>query len=97
LPAGSSNAAWFDALDDATRRLIAFKADALVVSLGVDTFAEDPISKFQLREPEYVRLGAQLAALKLPTLFVLEGGYAVADIGHNVAHVLSSFDDAVAG
>ena len=36
----------------------------------------------------------QLAALGLPTLFVLEGGYAVAEIGHNVAHVLRSFDDA---
>jgi acetoin utilization deacetylase AcuC-like enzyme len=96
LAAGSSNAAWFDALGDATRRISAFKPDALVISLGVDTFAEDPISKFQLREPEYLRLGAQLAALGLPTLFVLEGGYAVAEIGHNVAHVLRSFDDATA-
>jgi acetoin utilization deacetylase AcuC-like enzyme len=96
LPAGSSNAAWFDALGDATRKISAFKPDALVISLGVDTFAEDPISKFQLREPEYLRLGAQLAALKLPTLFVLEGGYAVAEIGHNVAHVLRSFDDSAA-
>jgi acetoin utilization deacetylase AcuC-like enzyme len=94
LPAGSSNALWFDALGDAVRRVAAFKADALVISLGVDTFADDPISKFQLREPEYLRLGAQLAALGLPTLFVLEGGYAVAEIGHNVAHVLRGFEDA---
>jgi len=97
LPAGSSNAAWFDALGDATRRLVAFKPDALVVSLGVDTYAEDPISKFQLRQPEYLRLGGQLAALELPTLFILEGGYAVAEIGHNVAHVLRSFEAAAAG
>jgi acetoin utilization deacetylase AcuC-like enzyme len=95
LPAGSSNAAWFDALGDAAQRIIAFKPDALVISLGVDTFADDPISKFQLREPEYLRLGAQIAGLKLPTLFVLEGGYAVSEIGHNVAHVLRGFGDAV--
>lgn len=68
---------------------------AMVVSLGVDTFADDPISKFQLREPEYLRLGVQIAALNLPTLFVLEGGYAVSEIGHNVAHVLRGFDDAI--
>jgi acetoin utilization deacetylase AcuC-like enzyme len=92
LPAGSSNEAWFDALDDATRRIAAFEPDALVISLGVDTFADDPISKFQLRQPEYLRLGSRLAALKLPTLFVLEGGYAVAEIGHNVAHVLHGFE-----
>jgi acetoin utilization deacetylase AcuC-like enzyme len=95
LPAGSSNALWFDALGDAERRLTAFKPDALVVSLGVDTFADDPISKFQLREPEFLRLGAQIAALKLPTVFIFEGGYAVAEIGHNVAHVLRAFEDAI--
>ena len=95
LPAGSSNASWFDALGDAVQRIHAFKPDALVISLGVDTFADDPISKFQLREPEFLRLGAQIAGLGLPTLFVLEGGYAVSEIGHNVAHVLRGFEDAV--
>jgi acetoin utilization deacetylase AcuC-like enzyme len=60
----------------------------------VDTFADDPISKFQLREPEYLKLGAQIEALNLPTVFILEGGYAVAEIGHNVAHVLRGFEDA---
>ena len=67
-----------------------------MVSLGVDTFAGDPISTFQLRSPEYQRLGERLARLALPTLFVLEGGYAVAEIGDNVALVLGSFDAAVA-
>ena len=67
-----------------------------MVSLGVDTFADDPISKFQLREPEYVRLGQALAALGLPVLFILEGGYAVAEIGDNVAEVLAAFDAAAA-
>lgn len=95
LPAGSSNEAWFDALADAVRRINEYQPDALVISLGVDTFADDPISSFQLREPEYLRLGAQLAALGLPTVFILEGGYAVAEIGDNVAHVLRGFLDAI--
>jgi acetoin utilization deacetylase AcuC-like enzyme len=30
----------------------------------------------------------------LPTLFVFEGGYAVAEIGENVANVLRGFEDA---
>jgi acetoin utilization deacetylase AcuC-like enzyme len=64
-----------------------------VVSLGVDTYAGDPISKFKLDAPEYLRMGSQLAGLGLPTLFVMEGGYAVQEIGVNVAHVLRGFRD----
>ena len=95
LPAGCDNERWFAALAQACERIRRYAPQALVVSLGVDTFADDPISKFQLREPEYVRLGQALAALGLPVLFILEGGYAVAEIGDNVAHVLGSFDRAV--
>jgi acetoin utilization deacetylase AcuC-like enzyme len=94
LAAGSSNAQWFDALAAAAKRIREFEADALVISLGVDTFVGDPISKFQLDAPEYLRMGSQLADLGLPTLFVLEGGYAVQEIGENVAHVLQGFMDA---
>ena len=94
LPAGCSNARWFDALEGACQRIAQHQADALVVSLGVDTFAGDPISKFKLEAPEYQRLGDRLTRLGLPTVFVLEGGYAVAEIGDNVAQVLGSFDAA---
>ena len=94
LPAGSDNERWFAALDDACTRIAGHRADALVVSLGVDTFAGDPISTFSLATPEYQRLGARLARLALPTVFVLEGGYAVAEIGDNVAQVLGSFEAA---
>jgi len=92
LPAGSSNELWFEALGAACHRIHEHRPAALVVSLGVDTFADDPISTFQLRAPEYQRLGRELAALGLPTVFILEGGYAVAEIGDNVAEVLAAFD-----
>lgn len=93
LAAGSSNDLWFEALSTACSRIVAYAPDALVVSLGVDTYAGDPISKFKLDAPEFLRMGAQIAGLKLPTLFVMEGGYAVAEIGENVAHVLQGFQD----
>ncbi|MFC7515261.1 histone deacetylase family protein [Herbaspirillum sp. GCM10030257] len=91
LAAGSTNGQWFDALDAACKRIASFAPDALVVSLGVDTYVGDPISKFKLDAPEYLRMGSQLAGLGLPTLFVMEGGYAVQEIGENVAHVLRGF------
>jgi len=60
----------------------------LLISLGVDTFIEDPISRFQLVHEDYLTMGMKIAALGLPMHFVLEGGYAVGDIGVNVANVL---------
>jgi acetoin utilization deacetylase AcuC-like enzyme len=44
-----------------------------------------------LRGDDFPRLGARIAALGLPTVLVQEGGYAVAEIGDNVAAVLAAF------
>lgn len=92
--ANKSNVKWFAALDAACKRIRDYAPDALVISLGVDTYVGDPISAFRLDTPECQQLGAQLAGLALPTLFVMEGGYAVEEIGANVAHVLRGFRDA---
>ncbi len=91
LPAGSSAAAWFGALDAACARIAAHRADALVVSLGLDTYAGDPISSFALQQGDFTRLGARLGRLGLPTAFILEGGYAAAELGENAAHVIEGF------
>jgi acetoin utilization deacetylase AcuC-like enzyme len=91
LPAGSSVAAWFAALELALKRITEFRPDALVVSLGVDTFEGDPISHFKLKTSDYPTLGEHIARLKTPTVFALEGGYAVAAIGDNVVGVLRGF------
>ena len=64
------------------------RPDALVVSLGVDTFKDDPISKFRLDHDHYLRIGEAIRALDVPTLVVFEGGYAVAEIGINAVNVL---------
>ena len=61
------------------------------VSLGVDTFAGDPISGFALHSDDYLRMGERLAAVGLPTVLVFEGGYAVDAVGVNVVNVLQAF------
>ena len=91
LAAGTSSAAWFEALETACARVERHRSDALVVSLGLDTFAGDPISKFLLSTDDYLRLGARLKRLGLPTIFILEGGYAAAELGVNTANVLDGF------
>ena len=67
-------------------------ADIIVVSLGVDTFKDDPISQFKLDSPDYLAMGQRLARLGKPTLFVMEGGYAVEEIGINAVNVLEGFE-----
>ncbi len=92
LPWGTGAVNWFAALDDGLGHVRAFAPDAVVVSLGVDTFKDDPISCFELDTADYPVLGARLAGLDVPTLVVLEGGYAVEAIGTNVAGVLTGFE-----
>ena len=96
LPHGASAAQWFAALETACFKLQGFAPDALVVSLGVDTFAGDPLSKFALASADFLRVGERIGYLGLPTAFVLEGGYAVAEIGINVVNVLEGFETVAA-
>ena len=92
LPAGCTAARWFEALEQACLRIGTYGGDALVVSLGLDTFAEDPISKFALQAGDFSRLGERLGLLGLPTVFVLEGGYAAAALGTNAVNVIEGFE-----
>lgn len=91
LMAGAAYAQWGQALQEAMARIKRFKPDALLVSLGVDTFENDPISAFELTMADYPRYGAEIAKTGLPTVFIMEGGYGVAEIGDNVAGVLTGF------
>jgi acetoin utilization deacetylase AcuC-like enzyme len=91
LPRGTDFRVWRAALETALARIVKFAPGALVVSLGVDTFENDPISFFKLKTDDFVRYGRLISALGLPTLFVLEGGYAVAEIGVNAVNVLQEF------
>ncbi len=83
---------WLEPFADACTKIRDYSPDALVVSLGVDTFEDDPISYFKLRSVDFMTYGSLLADLNLPTLFVMEGGYAVEEIGINTVNVLTGFE-----
>ena len=88
---GTDYAQWAAALEVALAAITRFGAQALVVSLGVDTFAQDPISGFALQSEDYLRMGERIAKLGLPTALVFEGGYAVDAVGVNAVNVLQAF------
>ena len=79
------------ALDRACEAIARFGADLLVCSFGADTFEGDPISCFRLKTRDYPHLARRIAQLEVPTLAVMEGGYAVDALGENVAAFLSGF------
>lgn len=92
LAPGTNYQSWAEALQHACGRIRNYAPDALVVSLGVDTFEHDPISFFKLTSDDFKRYGAVIAAMNLPTLFIMEGGYAVREIGINTVNVLTGFE-----
>jgi len=91
LPRGTQIDAYLEALEIACTAIVAHRTDLLVLSFGADTFEDDPISYFELREEDYALLGSRIAALAIPTAIVMEGGYAIDALGGIVTSLLSGF------
>ncbi len=91
LPQGTALESYRAALGPALERIARFGADLLVCSYGADTFVGDPISHFALETGDYPLIARDIAALGLPTVIVMEGGYAVDALGANVAAFLGGF------
>ena len=92
LPAGTQAPAYLAALETALDAVLRHASQAVVVSLGVDTFERDPISRFGLRSDDYLEVGRRLRRLAQPVLFVFEGGYATDEVGLNAVNVLRGFE-----
>lgn len=94
LPVGTDARTWFTAFDEARATIDRSGADALVVSLGLATFVDDPLTTCSLSSDGIRRLGAKgKKGFGLPVAFVLEGGYAAVEPGVNVANVLDGYEN----
>ncbi len=91
LPRGTGLDPYRRALATALASVAAFGADLLICSYGADTFVGDPISHFALETAHYPIIASDIAGIGLPTIIVMEGGYAVDALGANVAAFLSGF------
>ncbi|MEA2119732.1 histone deacetylase family protein [Halovibrio sp. HP20-50] len=92
LPPGTSVATWMATLEQALAKIQAAGCELLIVSLGVDIYENDPISAFTFASEDFITLGQRLARTGLPSVLLMEGGYAVDEIGVNVANVLHGFE-----
>ncbi len=91
LPHGTTIDAFRTAQTTALDAIATFDPGLLVVSFGADTWEGDPISHFALTTPDYAVLARDIAARGWPIAIVMEGGYAVDALGHNVDSFLRGF------
>jgi acetoin utilization deacetylase AcuC-like enzyme len=81
LPQGSDDAAWLAAIGHGLDAIRAFRAEALVVSLGFDASEHEPLGFFRVTADGFARAAVAISTLGLPAAIIQEGGYNVEVIG----------------
>jgi acetoin utilization deacetylase AcuC-like enzyme len=94
LPLGTKDDGYMQAFCVAEKAISAFAPGALVVALGLDASEHDPLAGFAVTTEGFRRIGASIARLGLPTVFVQEGGYLSELLGINLTSVLAGFEQA---
>ncbi|MBN2123264.1 MAG: histone deacetylase family protein [Deltaproteobacteria bacterium] len=72
-----------EALTKVLGRIARFKAQFLVVPLGLDTAKGDPTGTWMLRPGDFRDCGRLIGALRRPTVVIQEGGYRIRSLGVN--------------
>jgi acetoin utilization deacetylase AcuC-like enzyme len=91
LPKGTGDDAYLETLEQALQKIRDFKPAYLVVSAGMDIYADDPLGTIKVTTAGIGRIAQQIASLELPTAIIMEGGYANAVLGKNILEFLSPF------
>ena len=91
---GTGDEDYLSSLDQGLDAIRRFAPDALLVSLGFDAYADDPIGFLTISTEGFGRIGEAIARMGLPTVLVQEGGYNVADLGKNLTSFLKGFEGA---
>ncbi len=91
LPIGADDAAWLEAIAAALPHITRFVADCMVLSLGLDVHASDPLGGMSVTTEGIGRAGELLGAAGLPTAIIQEGGYLSEPLTDNIAAFLSGF------
>jgi acetoin utilization deacetylase AcuC-like enzyme len=84
LAARTGDDAYVAALERALDAIDEFDPAIVVVSLGVDTYVDDPICDLSITTDGFERCGAAVAGRGRPLVVLQEGGYADAALGANV-------------
>lgn len=91
LQPGDGDRAYLSAVNRLADKVAAFGADALIISAGWDAHRDDPLSKLKVTTDAFPALAKTIAALRLPTLIVQEGGYSLTAIADAAPAFLDAF------
>lgn len=91
LPAGANDALYLAELDKGLQFIRDAEPAYLVLSFGADIFAGDPIGDLSVTTGGFEEIGRRIAALDIPTLIVMEGGYNTDHLGANTVMVVQAF------
>ena len=97
LNMGDGEAEVLTALDRGIAAIHDFGAEALVVSLGFDMAADDPLAAVQVYADGFAEMARRIAAMGLPTVLIQEGGYLGPSLRDNAEAFLTTFRDAIEG
>jgi acetoin utilization deacetylase AcuC-like enzyme len=92
MPRGAGDDDFITALEPGLEAIKTFAPDALLVSLGLDAQANDPLAFLDISVGGFGRTGSAIAGLGLPTVLVQEGGYLCDDLGDNLVSFVSGFE-----
>ncbi len=90
--AGTDEARYLLALEEALRLIRKFEPNYLVVSAGMDIYADDPLGTIKITTEGIGEIGKRISALDLPTIIVMEGGYNNEALGKNIVRFLGEFE-----
>ena len=101
----SGSSSYKRALKQAMETISKFEPRALVISLGLDTYAGDAVAVnrggFQLSGDDYFKMGVYIGKCMMdknvPCVFVQEGGYKMDVVGDAAADVVGGYAIAVSG
>jgi acetoin utilization deacetylase AcuC-like enzyme len=91
LAKGTDNARYLATLEEALSLIRGFQPRHLVVSAGMDIYADDPLGTIKVTTEGIGEIGKRIASLALPTIIVMEGGYANEVLGTNIVSFLKNW------
>ena len=91
LEKGTDDARYLLTLRDALTLIQNFEPEYVVVSAGMDIYADDPLGTIKVTTEGIREIGKRIASLGLPTVIVMEGGYNNDALGRNILSFLGEF------
>jgi acetoin utilization deacetylase AcuC-like enzyme len=83
LPSATGDEAYLAALDRGLAAIADTPGGTVVVSLGFDTYRDDPVGDFALTRAAYAEAGRRVASLGRRLVILQEGGYHLPSLGKN--------------